>query len=188
MTSLRWSIREEVNWHTDAHCLLIKTASQAQVTGTDRHSTALRYGRDQREDIRPGAAGWLMWHHRLAKVAVRCGRGMPTLSKSETSFDIPPKYDWIIARKNITFNSPKKIFSVAACGLQPKKKKMFSLISYWYVWKKAEKQKTLDIQCGGFSVKTGWMCASRTQATEAWICPRSNESWFWFLKYLLSCY
>lgn len=29
---------------------------------------------------------------------------------------------------------------------------MFSLISYWYVWKKAEKQKTLDIQCGGVLV------------------------------------
>lgn len=177
MTSLRWSIREEVNWHTDAHCLLIKTASQAQITGTDRHSTALRYGRDQREDICPGAAGWLMWHHRLAKVT-SCSEVCQLWARVRHHLTSSPKYDWIIARKNITFNSPKKIFSVAACGLQPKKI-MFSLISYWYVWKKAEKQKTLDIQCGGFSVKTGWML--RVQNSSNWSLNMSKIKWIMIL-------
>lgn len=117
VSSLRWSIREERRLHTDAHCHLTRTSSH-------RHSAAFRYGRDQREDIHPGAAGWLMGHYRLPGSVLGPGglchlwagvRHHLTASKrcDWSSTDLWPKIFHLILYG-------KLICSVTCCDLYPK--------------------------------------------------------------------
>lgn len=134
VTSLRWSIREERRLHTDAHCHLTRTASH-------RHIAAFRYGRDQREDIHPGAAGLLMGHYRLPGSVLGPGGLRHFWAGVRDHLTVSKRCDWSstdLWQKNITFNPVRKTNMFCHCCDLYKKYSLIKISSrwYWYVWAK----------------------------------------------------